>query len=216
MFTGIIVELGEVYEIKKLGNSAKLNVISEKVIKDASIGDSISVNGVCLTVTAIERKRGIISFDVSNETLQKTTTGDLKKGVPVNLEPALTLNTRIGGHLVSGHVDGIGKIRNIDTIGDYLKIEIEAPQEILKYCIKKGSIAIDGISLTIVEVFFDAFNVVIIPHTAKMTTIGYKKVGDNVNLEPDLIAKYVEKFISYREQTGDEKIMAKLKKHGFI
>ncbi|WP_297214179.1 MULTISPECIES: riboflavin synthase [Thermodesulfovibrio] len=216
MFTGIIVELGEVYDIKKLGNSAKLNILSEKVIKDASIGDSISVNGVCLTVTEIERKRGIISFDVSNETLQKTTTGELKKSSPVNLEPALTLNTRIGGHLVSGHVEGIGKIRNIDTIGDYLKIEIEAPQEILKYCIKKGSIAIDGISLTIVEVFSDAFNVVIIPHTAKMTTVGYKKVGDSVNLEPDLIAKYVEKFLSYREQTADEKIMAKLKKHGFI
>lgn len=216
MFTGIIIELGKVYDIKKLHNGARLKIISSEIIKEASLGDSISVNGVCLTITEMDITKGIMSFDVSYETLNKTTLGEVKKGDPVNLEPALTLKTKLGGHLVSGHVEGIGKIKGIDNFGDYLKIEIEAPQDVLRYCIKKGSIAIDGISLTIVDVFPSSFTVVIIPHTSKMTTIGIKKIGDKVNLESDIIAKYVEKFVKQTNVGKDDNLIEKLKNYGFI
>jgi riboflavin synthase len=216
MFTGIITEVGKVYEIKKIHNGAHLTILSKTVIKDASLGDSISVNGVCLTATEIDKAKELISFDVSYETLQKTTLGELKKGEYVNLEPALTFNTRLGGHLVSGHVEGIGVIKRIDNIGDYKKIEIEASKDILKYCIKKGSIAIDGISLTIVEIFPSSFTVVIIPHTVKMTTIGTKKIGDKLNLESDIIAKYVEKLLNKNTPSKEDKLINKLKDYGFI
>lgn len=216
MFTGIIIELGKVYDIKKLHNGARLKIISNEIIKEASLGDSISVNGVCLTITEMDITKGIMSFDVSYETFNKTTLGEIKKGDPVNLEPALTLKTKLGGHLVSGHVEGIGIIKSIDNFGDYLKIEIEAPQDVLRYCIKKGSIAIDGISLTIVDVFPSSFTVVIIPHTSKMTTIGIKKIGDKVNLESDIIAKYVEKFVKQTNVGKDDNLIEKLKNYGFI
>uniref|UniRef100_A0A7C4EKZ6 Riboflavin synthase n=1 Tax=Thermodesulfovibrio aggregans TaxID=86166 RepID=A0A7C4EKZ6_9BACT len=212
MFTGIIVELGKVYEIKKIAQGARFGIISEKIIKDTSQGDSIAVNGVCLTVSEINRAKGILFFDVSHETLKTTTLGDLRKDEPVNLEPALTFNSRVGGHLVSGHVEGVGKIKRIERIGNDLKIEIEAPKEILKYCIKKGSIAVDGISLTVVDILRDSFTVVIIPHTARMTTIGTKKAGQKVNLESDIIAKYVEKFV----RSTTDSFTEKLKDYGFI
>lgn len=216
MFTGIIIELGKVYDFIKLRSGAQLKVLSKNIIKETSLGDSISVNGVCLTVNEIDSTKELISFDVSYETLQKTTLGELKKGDYVNLEPALTLNTRLGGHIVSGHVEGIGTIKRIENKGDYQQIEIEAPEGILKYCIKKGSIAIDGISLTIVDIFPSSFTVVIIPHTAKMTTIGAKKIGDKVNLESDIIAKYVEKFVKQTAPVKDENLVEKLKNYGFI
>ncbi len=216
MFTGIIIELGKVYGIRKLSSGATLSIISKEIIKDACLGDSISVNGACLTVCEIDKSKGILSFDVSYETLNKTTLGELKKGDLVNLEPALTLNTRLGGHLVSGHVEGVGKIKQIEQKGDYLQIDIEAPLEILKYCIKKGSIAVDGISLTISELSSSFFTLVIIPHTAKMTTLGTKKVGDRVNLETDIIAKYVEKFVSQMTDSSDNRLLEKLKSYGFI
>lgn len=216
MFTGIIIELGKVYDFIKLRSGAQLKVLSKNIIKETSLGDSISVNGVCLTVNEIDSTKELISFDVSYETLQKTTLGELKKGDCVNLEPALTLNTRLGGHIVSGHVEGIGIIKRIENKGDYQQIEIEAPEDILKYCIKKGSIAIDGISLTIVDIFPSSFTVVIIPHTAKMTTIGAKKIGDKVNLESDIIAKYVEKFVKQTAPVKDKNLVEKLKNYGFI
>lgn len=216
MFTGIIIELGKVYDFIKLRSGGQLKVLSKNIIKETSLGDSISVNGVCLTVNEIDSTKELISFDVSYETLQKTTLGGLKKGDLVNLEPALTLNTRLGGHIVSGHVEGIGIIKRIENKGDYQQIEIEAPEDILKYCIKKGSIAIDGISLTIVDIFPSSFTVVIIPHTAKMTTIGAKKIGDKVNLESDIIAKYVEKFVKQTAPVKDEHLVEKLKNYGFI
>lgn len=216
MFTGIIIELGKVYDLIKLPNGARLIVSSKNIIKETSLGDSISVNGGCLTVTEIDRAKELISFDVSYETLKKTTLGELKKGDYVNLEPAITLNTRLGGHLVSGHVEGIGIIKAINNVGEYLTVEIEAPSEILKYCIKKGSIAIDGISLTIVDILNSSFTVVIIPHTLKMTTLGTKKIGDKVNLESDIIAKYVEKFVNKTSTSKDDQLIEKLKNYGFI
>ncbi|ACI20215.1 MULTISPECIES: riboflavin synthase [Thermodesulfovibrio] len=216
MFTGIIVELGKIHEVRKLAQGARLKVFSKKLIDNSNIGDSISVNGVCLTICEMDTSKNIISFDVSHETLQKTTLGELKKDEYVNLEPALTLNTRLGGHLVSGHVEGIGKIRKIEKIGNDLKIEIEAPEEILRYCIKKGSITVDGISLTIVDILSDSFTVVVIPHTANMTTIGLKKVGDKVNLESDIIAKYVEKFVNQSVNVKEERLLGKLRDYGYI
>lgn len=216
MFTGIIVELGKVHEIKNLRNGARLTVHSENVIADAKIGDSVSVNGVCLTVTDIDRSKGLLSFDLSFETLDRTNLGELRRGSSVNLEPALTLNTRLGGHLVSGHVEGVGTIKKIENRGDYIKFEIEAPKNVLKYCIKKGSIAVDGISLTIVDLLPSSFTVVVIPHTAEVTTIGQKRVGDRVNLESDLIAKYVEKFVRRVNETDEESLIEKLKNYGFI
>lgn len=216
MFTGIIIELGRIYEIHKLAHGARLKVISKKIINETNLGDSVSVNGVCLTVSEMDKTKGILFFDVSHETLLKTTLGELKKDDFVNLEPSLTLNTRLGGHLVSGHVEATGKIKRIEKIGTGSKIEIDAPEEILKYCIKKGSIAVDGISLTIVDLLPNSFTVVIIPHTAKMTTIGIKKVGDRVNLEPDIIAKYVEKFVKNFGSVKEEHLIEKLKDYGFI
>lgn len=216
MFTGIIVELGKAVEIKKLHRGAKLKVLSKTLLDNCLPGDSIAVNGVCLTVTEIDKTKGILSFDVSHETLQKTTLGELKKGDPVNLEPALTLSSRLGGHLVSGHVEGIGVIRKIHKEGEYLVIEIEAPDDILKYCIKKGSIAVDGISLTIVDISKKTFTVVIIPHTAKMTTIGSKKIGDKVNLESDMIAKYVERFLNQGILRDESSLVDKLRNYGYL
>jgi riboflavin synthase len=216
MFTGIILELGKVISVEKIAQGAKLKIFSEKLIKDSQIGDSIAVNGVCLTVTEIDRTKKALSFDVSYETLKKTTLGELKKDSPVNLESALTLNTKLGGHLVSGHVDGVGVIKKVEKTGDYIKIEIEAPQEVLRYCVPKGSIAVDGISLTVVDLFTNSFSVVIIPHTLKMTTLGFKNVGDSVNLEPDIIAKYVERLIGNRKTDRDEELLKKLKDYGYL
>lgn len=216
MFTGIILELGKVISVEKIAQGAKLKIFSEKLIKDSQIGDSIAVNGVCLTVTEIDRTKKVLSFELSYETLKKTTLGELKKDSPVNLESALTLNTKLGGHLVSGHVDGVGVIKKIEKTGDYIKIEIEAPQEVLKYCVPKGSIAVDGISLTVVDLFTNSFSVVIIPHTLKMTTLGFKNVGDSVNLEPDIIAKYVERLIGNRKTDRDEELLKKLKDYGYL
>jgi len=216
MFTGIILELGKVISVEKIAQGAKLKIFSEKLIKDSQIGDSIAVNGVCLTVTEIDRTKKVLSFELSYETLKKTTLGELKKDSPVNLESALTLNTKLGGHLVSGHVDGVGVIKKIEKTGDYIKIEIEAPQEVLKYCVPKGSIAVDGISLTVVYLFTNSFSVVIIPHTLKMTTLGFKNVGDSVNLEPDIIAKYVERLIGNRKTDRDEELLKKLKDYGYL
>jgi riboflavin synthase len=216
MFTGIILELGKVISVEKIAQGAKLKIFSEKLLKDSQIGDSIAVNGVCLTVTEIDRTKKVLSFELSYETLKKTTLGELKKDSPVNLESALTLNTKLGGHLVSGHVDGVGVIKKIEKTGDYIKIEIEAPQEVLKYCVPKGSIAVDGISLTVVDLFTNSFSVVIIPHTLKMTTLGFKNVGDSVNLEPDIIAKYVERLIGNRKTDRDEELLKKLKDYGYL
>ncbi|MGB9711167.1 MAG: riboflavin synthase [Thermodesulfovibrio sp.] len=215
MFTGIIVEVGKIHEIQKIAQGARLKIFSKKLTESSQIGDSICVNGVCLTICEIDKTKNIISFDISHETLQKTTLGELKKGDSVNLEPALTLNTPLGGHLVSGHVEGIGKIKKIEKIGNDLKIEIEASEEILRYCIKKGSIAVDGVSLTIVDLFSNSFTVVIIPHTAKMTTLGLKKVGDKVNLESDIIAKYVEKFVN-QSLDKEDRLLRKLKQYDYF
>ena len=158
-------------------------------------------------------EKDILSFDVSYETLKSTNLGHLKKGDGVNLEPSLKPASKLGGHFVTGHVDGVGKIRSKTPAGNAVKFEIEAPENVLKYLVEKGSVAIDGISLTVVDVLRDAFSLVIIPHTAKMTTIGFKKLGDTVNLEPDILAKYVARFL---QTDKDSSLLSALKKSGFI
>lgn len=211
MFTGLIIELGEVSSLEKRPESARLSVRGSEVMKDAAPGDSIAVNGVCLTVVSIGNN--IAAFDVSYETLRSTNLGNLKKGDRVNLEPSLRPNSKLGGHFVTGHVDGVGRIRSKRPEGTAVRIEIESPADVLKYLVAKGSVCVDGISLTVVDVLKDAFSLVIIPHTAAVTTIGFKGVGETVNLEPDILAKYVAKFL---QKDGDSSLLSALKNSGFI
>jgi len=211
MFTGLIVELGEVVSLERKAENASLSIKCSEIMVDAKVGDSICVNGACLTVVDI--KGNIISFDVSYETLKATNLGGLKKADRVNIEPSLRADSKLGGHFVTGHVDGVGRIRSKKITGNAIRIEIESPLEILKYLVDKGSVAVDGISLTIVEVLKDSFSVVIIPHTASLTTIGYKNTGDTVNLEADILGKYVAKFLNIN---SDSSLLSALKKSGYI
>lgn len=220
MFTGLIIELGEIVGLQQQAQNARLAVRGREILKDIGIGDSIAINGVCLTVTTVERD--VVYFDVSGETLRSTNLGSLKRGDKVNLEPSLRPNSKMGGHFVTGHIDGIGRIRSRRIEGNAERIEIEASGEVLHYLVKKGSVAVDGISLTVVDVLNDAFSLVIIPHTALLTTIGFKKVGDSVNLEPDILAKYVAKFLNKdvgiedtAAGTPDDLFLSKLKNAGF-
>lgn len=196
MFSGIVEEMGVVSVLNRSLAGTRLTIIASTVMGDLTIGASVSVNGVCLT--AVARTDRDFSVDVSPETLNVTTLGSLTSGSPVNLERAMKLNERIGGHMVSGHVDGIGAIRSRHQDGNAVILEIEAPKQVLRLCVGKGSITVDGISLTINEVTDRSFLVAIIPHTAKVTTLGLKQVGDRVNLESDLIGKYVERLLQER------------------
>lgn len=214
MFTGLVETLATVSSLEKTGNGIRLSV-KPLVAYEVIPGDSISVNGVCLTVT--NTGEGVLpyapTFDVSPETMRSTNLGDLKVGDKVNLERALRLSDRLGGHIVTGHVDGVGTVKNRRQAGEYTFYTLEAPAEILKYIVKKGSITIDGISLTVVELDSRAFSVAIIPHTLKATNIGGKNIGDKVNLEADIIGKYVEKFLG--RQDNDKNLMELLKEGGF-
>jgi len=192
MFTGIIEETGIVMEIKK-GTQSFLKVKASIIFSDIHIGDSIAVNGVCLTVT--EYSDNIFTADVMNETLERSSLGILKTGDKVNLERAMSANGRFGGHIVSGHIDGTGKIIEMKKDGIAVWYKIAASEKILHYVVEKGSIAIDGISLTIAKVDNECFSVSVIPHTAKQTVLSDKKTGDIVNLENDIVGKYVEKLI---------------------
>jgi riboflavin synthase len=198
MFSGIVEEMGAITVLGKTLAGTQLTILASIVMGDLKIGDSVSVNGTCLTV--ISRSDRDFSVEVSPETLSVTTLGLLNPGTPVNLERAMKLNERIGGHLVAGHVDGIGVIRSRHQDANAIILAIEAPQHILRYCVVKGSITVDGISLTINDVNEKGFSVAIIPHTAKVTTLGLKQVNDPVNLESDLIGKYVERLLQERGQ----------------
>ncbi len=193
MFTGIIEEVGIVRTVQK-GSSSFIKIQASKVLEDVHIGDSIAVNGVCLTVT--EFSGNVFRADVMNETLSRSSLGQLKNGSPVNLERAMAANGRFGGHIVSGHIDGTGTISGIENDGIAVWYTISAPPEIMRYIVEKGSIAIDGISLTVAKVTGSSFSVSIIPHTASQTILSTKKTGDVVNLENDIVGKYVEKLIA--------------------
>ncbi|MBK9949502.1 MAG: riboflavin synthase [Nitrospira sp.] len=198
MFTGIVEEMGGITVMNKSLSGAKLTILASTVMSDLKIGDSVSVNGICLTV--VSRSERDFSVEVSPETLSVTTLGSFAVGMPVNLERAMKLNERIGGHLVAGHVDGVGMIRSRQQDANAIVFTIGAPPEILRYCVAKGSITVDGISLTINSVTDQGFSVAIIPHTAKVTILGLKQVNDTVNLESDLIGKYVERLLQERGQ----------------
>ncbi|MDP4125913.1 MAG: riboflavin synthase [Bacillota bacterium] len=219
MFTGIVEELGVVRTLRLLPESGQLTLEGKKVLDETQIGDSIAVNGVCLTV--IRKGDREFTVDVMAETLAKTNLAELKGGSHVNLERALQLQTRLGGHLVSGHVDGVGQIRRITPWGIAQVFEISAPPSLLSSMLPKGSIAIDGISLTIIDVETDFFTVSLIPHTSKETTLGLKGIGASVNLETDLIGKYVARFMGLSTDTASSKAkqnlsLSFLTEHGFV
>lgn len=201
MFTGIVEELGEVVRLADAGADAALVAVRGPLVSsDARHGDSIAVNGVCLTVVDVEGD--VFTADVMGETLRRSSLGVLRPGDPVNLERAAALGTRLGGHLVQGHVDGVGEIVGREPAEQWETVRFTVPADLARYVAVKGSITIDGVSLTVVDVGDDWFSVGLIPTTLKLTTLGRKRVGDPVNLEVDVIAKYVERLLGGRSTTG--------------
>ena len=196
MFTGIIEELGIVKDLKVSGNSGSISIRAEKVLENTQIGDSIAVNGICLTVTSMTSD-GFLA-DVMPETMKRTSLSIVKRGDKVNLERAMAADGRFGGHIVSGHIDGTGNITTVKKDGNAVLVTIAAPAGIIALIVEKGSIAIDGISLTVTKVTKSDFTVSIIPHTAGETTLLLKSVGDPVNLENDIVGKYVEKLLGLK------------------
>lgn len=215
MFTGIIEETGVIENIKWGTNSAVLTIKAEKILEDLQLGDSIAVDGVCLTVVSIHSSS--FQADVMHETLNRTILAKLGLGSEVNLERAMQLNGRFGGHIVSGHVDGMGTIVNIQKDDNAVWFTIQAEPGIMRYVIEKGSITIDGISLTVAKVTEDIFSVSIIPHTLKMTILKNCRVGDLVNLENDIVGKYVEKLLMppKKEERKSTLTKAFLMEHGY-
>lgn len=215
IFTGIIEELGTVARIEKGSRSSRLNISATEVLSDVKLGDSIAVNGVCLTV--VQFNQNSFWADVMAETVDKTTLKNLQSGNQVNLERAARLGDRMGGHLVQGHVDGVGTLVAREKLDIAIILRIKAPSEVIKYTVPKGSIAIDGISLTVIDVGKDWFTVSLIPHTAQKTTLAARKPGDTVNLESDIIGRYVEKLVKQDVVAGETKLsMNFLNQHGFI
>lgn len=212
MFTGIVKELGVVQGLSRLGGVYRLDVMSKLIYKDANIGDSVSINGVCLTLVGKKEKR--LSFDIMEETVRRTDLKDLKIGDQVNAEDSLRVGSPLGGHFVLGHIDCASKIKKIDRSGKEYVMEIGMPGEFSFLVVEKGSVAIDGISLTVGEITANAFKVYLIPHTLKITNLGGKKAGDAVNIEFDMIGKYIARL------AGQTRIRAAitedfLKKKGF-
>jgi len=215
MFTGLIEEIGEIKSIAKGAKSARITISAAKIMCGVALGDSISTNGVCLTVTTFDKNS--FSVDVMAETIRSSNLGKLKPGSYVNLERALRVSDRLGGHIVSGHIDGVGTIVDIHTEENATWVSVETSKDILKYIIHKGSIAIDGISLTVAYVDENIFKVSIIPHTKGETTLVTKKIGDVVNLESDMMAKYIEKLLIYGNAPKERKSinMSFLEENGF-
>lgn len=219
MFTGIVEEIGEIISIKRGAKSAELTIMGRLVTTDSKVGDSIAVNGVCLTATSINGN--LFTADVMAESMRRTALGSLKTGSRVNLERAMRADGRFGGHIVSGHIDGTGTIAGLEREDNAVWVIIDAPSTILRYVIEKGSIAIDGISLTVAYVDDTCFKVSIIPHTAEETTLLGKKPGDAVNLENDVIGKYVEKLLLPSVPDGKQEKNGKidasfLMEHGYL
>jgi riboflavin synthase len=196
MFTGIIEEIGTVDTVQKRDSSVKITVCASKILSDIKIGDSIAVNGICLTAAAFSEKS--FTADIMHETLLKTALSNIKRGSKVNLERAMPMNGRFGGHIVTGHIDGTGTIIKKQREGIAVWYTIKAPAKIMKYIVEKGSVAIDGISLTVADLSKEFFRVSVIPHTLEHTVLAGKAVNEAVNLENDCIGKYIEKFL-YRQ-----------------
>ncbi len=222
MFTGIIEGLGTIAAIHPSGQGSRLTITSDFDLDGTRIGDSIAVNGACLTAVTLQDRR--FTVDVSPETLQRSVLGKIRIGDRVNLERALRLSDRLDGHLVSGHVDGVGVLKERRTLANAIIITYTVPPHLARYMIEKGSVAVDGTSLTINRCDGSSFDVSIIPHTAGLTTVGLRKVGDRVNIETDMIGKYVERFVLLGPAAADQDEvptkggidMALLAKSGFI
>lgn len=212
MFTGIIEEIGTVKEFTKSTNAALIVVDCSKILENPQIGESIAIDGVCQTVTKFDNNS--FSAQVSAETLSVTNFSKLKKGDKVNLERAMMLNGRFGGHIVTGHIDGLAKVKNIQKLSEFYNVKFEISQDLAKYVAKKGSVTLNGISLTVADISGNEFSVAIIPHTFENTNLKYLKTGDFVNFEVDILAKYVEKILS----TGNNKAIDEnfLKENGFF
>ncbi|MEX2164876.1 MAG: riboflavin synthase [Sulfuricaulis sp.] len=217
MFTGIIQDIGKIVSLENKGGDAQVRIESGKLeLSTVKSGDSISVSGVCLTVSASHATE--FSADVSGETLARTTLGSLSLGDPVNLETSLTLSTPLGGHLVSGHVDGLGKLVSCRKQGRSLLLRIRAPEGLSRYLAEKGSISVDGVSLTVNSVNGPEFEVNIVPHTLANTTLGNLTAGSIVNLEADILARYLERLIQSKQalSNGSEITREFLARHGFV
>ncbi len=217
MFTGIIEELGVVRRISSSGNGTDIIISVKEILTDLKIGDSVAVNGPCLTATAI----GTDSFTawVMPETVKKTNLLDLTTGSPVNIERAMTLNSRLGGHMVSGHIDAVVTMTGKRNQGGAMHLSFTTPDNLLRYIVPKGSVALDGVSLTVIDVGSSNFSVGVIPHTASQTTLGQKEVGSHVNLEVDMIGKYIEKLIAARMddiKTETNLTMELLREKGYL
>jgi riboflavin synthase len=202
MFTGLVETLGIVQQVEIEGAGRRLIISAPSLVSEMALGDSLAINGACLTV--VERSGDSLQFQAGPETLQKTNLGELKPGDAVNLERPLAVADRLGGHFVQGHVDGIGRIAERVRQGDWELVWFSCPPDLTSQMVSKGSVAVDGISLTIVDVAGDRFSVALIPHTLKHTTLGHKKPGDSVNLETDLLAKYVHKYLAQQGSSNSK------------
>ena len=198
MFTGLVQHLAKVREIVAVGPGVRLTIAEEMISKRAAVGDSIAVSGCCLTVVAVGD--ATVSFEAGPETLAKTTLGELNTGDPVNLETSLRMGDELGGHLVSGHIDGVGRVDQRQDDAEWSTFWFRVPGPLTRQMASKGSVAVDGVSLTLVEVEDDCFSVALIPHTLAVTTLGNRQVGDPVNIETDLLAKYVERQLEWRAE----------------
>ncbi|GFP74074.1 riboflavin synthase [Clostridium fungisolvens] len=203
MFTGLVEEIGRVESVVKSAKSARIVIKAKTVLEGVKLGDSICTNGVCLTVTSFDSSS--FTIDAMAETMRRSNLKNLSPGDEVNLERALRVGDRLGGHIVSGHIDGIGTIEDYQREDNAVWITVSASSELVRYIVQKGSIAMDGVSLTVAYVDYSVFKVSIIPHTKDMTTLLRKKIGDEVNLECDMIGKYIEKFIGAKEQSAVKK-----------
>jgi riboflavin synthase len=193
VFTGIVRELGSVESLDGGARGARIRLRAPATAEGSALGDSVALNGVCLTVTDVSGE--LLAFDAVPETLRRTSLGRLAPGSAVNVEPALRAGEPLGGHIVQGHVDGVGRVQALEPEGDGLRLTVEAPPEILRYCVEKGSIAVEGVSLTIAALRPQSFEIALVPHTLEATTLGSLAPGDEVNLEVDVIAKYVERLL---------------------
>ncbi len=215
MFSGIIETIGAIHSLRKDAKGARIAIEAPGVLSGVRLGDSIALNGVCVTVVDCDERN--FEADLSIETLRRTNLGELAVGDGCNLERAMALGERLGGHLVSGHVDGVGRIKSRKNEGDSIWLTFEAPVEVMRYVVYKGSIAVDGISLTVAACDDETFSVSVIPHTSEQTTLTEKKDGGVVNLEADLIGKYVEKLLTphAESRSRDGVTMEKLKERGY-
>jgi riboflavin synthase len=194
VFTGIVRELGVVVEAEEAGGGRALLVRAPETASRTNIGDSVAIDGCCLTAAEVDG--GAIRFHAVPETVARTTLGDLERDHEVNVEPAVRAGEELGGHYVQGHVDAVGHVQSVEAEGEGLRVFVEAPDEVLRYCVEKGSITVDGVSLTVAELAGDAFGVALVPHTLTATTLSDLEPGQAVNLEADVLAKYVERLIS--------------------